>query len=190
MRGVQFQCLLVVLVGLLELVEAEVPDGEVVAGLEGGFFAVCLLGVVDGGVQIFLVGLDDGKIVEGFDVVGPLLEGVLVGFGCEVELTEHGVDIPDVVPKIGVGEGIVLVVSNGSLETRVEEMILMIGKAAQPHIIPQLKRLIAKLDQPLIELNRNFRLIFIKKVRGDIGDGLNIAILNGKCSFIELMCLF
>jgi hypothetical protein len=40
--------------------------------------------------------------------------------------------------------------NDGSFKARVEEMVLMVGKAAQSHIIPNLWRLVTEFDQPLI----------------------------------------
>ena len=123
-------------IGFLELVGVVVPNRQVVAVLKGRLFPEGFLGVVDGRVKIVFVGLDNCDIVERFDVIGPMLQCIFVGLDCEISLAKHGVDIPYVVPEVAIGEGVIFALDDSPFEAGVEEVVLMVGEAAEGHVVP------------------------------------------------------
>ena len=63
----------------------------------------------------------------------------------------------------------------------------MISKATEGHVIPELERLVSKLDKSLIEFDGNLRLIFIEEIGGNVGNSLNITVLKGKSLLVVQM---
>ena len=98
MGRVVLQSLFVESVGLLELVALVVPDRKVVAVLECGLLSVGLLSVVCGRVDVASIGLDDGYVVECFDMVRSMFEAVFVGLQSKISFSQHTVNIANVVP--------------------------------------------------------------------------------------------
>ena len=66
-------------------------------------------------------------------------------------------------------------------------MILVVGKAAECHIVPEFKRLIAKFYESLIEFDGDFRLIFVEEVGCYVGYSLNVTILDAEGLFVVEM---
>ena len=63
----------------------------------------------------------------------------------------------------------------------------MISKATEGHVIPELERLVSKLDKSLIEFDGNLRLIFVEEIGGNVGNSLNITVLKGKSLLVVQM---
>jgi hypothetical protein len=134
-----------------------------------------------------LLRLDNGQIIEGFAVVWAVGEGDLKSLDGKFLFSEDGIDIADVVPDIAVDEGVVLSLKDGPFEAVVIEVILMICKAAEPHVIPYLSRFVAQLDKSLVEFEGNFGLIFVEIVGSDIGNCFDVAVLHLQCVLVEFM---
>jgi len=106
--------------------------------------------IIQGSIYVSTVSLNHCDVVEGFQVIRSVLESIFVALEGKVNLTQHGINIPNVVPQIRIGERIVLTFKQSSLKARVEKMVLMIGKTTQSHVVPQFQRLIPQLDESLV----------------------------------------
>ena len=66
-------------------------------------------------------------------------------------------------------------------------LVLVVGETAEGQVVPNLWRLVAQLDQPLIQLQSDLWLLPVKVVGRHIGHCLDIAVLHRKSSFVALM---
>lgn len=79
-------------------------------------------------------------------MIRSMFQCIFIGLYCEISLAKHGIDISDVVPKITIGERIFFALDDGSFEAGIEEVVLMVGKTAEGHVVPQLEGFIAQFN--------------------------------------------
>ena len=102
--------------------------------------------VVENSREVVLVGLYNSYIVQRFNVIRSMFQCIFIGLYCEISLAKHGIDISDVVPEVAIGKRIFFALDDGSFEAGVEEVILMVGKTAEGHVVPQLEGFIAQFN--------------------------------------------
>lgn len=113
-----------------------------------------------------------------------------VSLQSHIFISHQSIHIPHIIPHITEQQKLISRIKYGSFEARVEEMVLMVGKTTQCHVIPYLWRLITKFNQPLIQFECNLRLFFIETVCCDISHCFDVTIFHRQCLFIVFVGCF
>ena len=129
-------------------------------------------------LRVVLAQLQHAQVIEGLGVVHVHRHGNLERLVRQAEVTDPDRELPDIVPDVG--GVVVLRLREGALEADEAHVVLPGVEAAEPEVVPELRRVEPHLQQPAVQPQRQLRLVRVEVVRGQAGDGLDVRRVEGE----------